>query len=215
MTWLYQNQFPLGLRWRSDKGSRTPCPNRAYSSFVTAMWDALFSRRKQALTKFLLCFLVVYCIRRWQSLNGFTCKKARSASNQPRKSSNATPNHCEQVPWVSVALWERADVVTAGTFLEHVCLAAGCLGWHSPRPRPGWCRCSIGARRNWSLHLGHTTVQGCWMLPRNTGSHRQEMFCCNPSWHFRSWSCQHTGWGVGTSGWPLVWVASVEVCRRL
>jgi len=33
---------------------------------------------------------------------------------------------------------------------------------------------------NWLFPLGHTTVQGCWMLPRTPGSHRQEM-CCNPS----------------------------------
>jgi len=52
------------------------------------------------------------------------------------------------------------------------------------------------------------------MLPRNPGYHRQGMFCCNPSWHAGSWSRQHTKWDVGTSGWPLGWVTSVEVCRR-
>jgi len=39
-------------------------------------------------------------------------------------------------------------------------------------------------------------------------------FCCNPRWHVSSWSHQHTDWGVGTSGWPLVWITSVEFCRR-
>ena len=43
---------------------------------------------------------------------------------------------------------------------------------------------------------------------------RQDMFCCNPSWRVGSWSHQRTDWGVGTSVWQLVWIASVEVCRR-
>jgi len=43
--------------------------------------------------------------------------------------------------------------------------------------------------------LGSITDQGCWMLPRSLGSHRQEIFCCNPSWHVGSWSHQHTDWG--------------------
>jgi len=38
--------------------------------------------------------------------------------------------------------------------------------------------------------------------------------CCNPSWRAGNWSRQHTGWGVGTSGWSLEWVVSMEVCRR-
>ena len=59
----------------------------------------------------------------------------------------------------------------------------------------------------------YTTVQGCWMLCRSPGSHPQ-MFRCIPSWHIGSWSRQHTDWGVGMSGWPLVWIASVEVCRH-
>ena len=49
------------------------------------------------------------------------------------------------------------------------------------KPSPGWCRRSIGERRNLVFPLGHTTVQVCWMLPRTPGFHRQEMFCCNPS----------------------------------
>jgi len=52
------------------------------------------------------------------------------------------------------------------------------------------------------------------MLPRNSGSHHQATFCCNPSWHVGSWSHQHKDWRVRTSGWPLVWIARVEVCRR-
>jgi len=40
------------------------------------------------------------------------------------------------------------------------------------------------------------------------------MLCCNPSWHAGNWSRQRTDRGVGTSGWSLEWVASVEVCRR-
>ena len=140
--------------------------------------------------------------------------ESKSASNQPCESSNASPYRCGQEPWASVALWEKADVVTAGTFQEHACRGVDCPRRNSRRPGLGWCQRSIGERRSWLFPLGYTTVQGCWMLPRSPGSHRQEMFCCNPSWHVGSWSHQHTDWGVGTSGWPLVWIASVEVCRR-
>jgi len=57
-------------------------------------------------------------------------------------------------------------------------------------------------------------VQGYWMLPRSPDSHRPVMLCCNPSWSAGNWSRQRTAWSVGTSGWSLEWVASVEVCRR-
>ena len=102
------------------------------------------------------------------------------------------------------------------------------LAWSFPSPCVGrlcshvmvalvWllqCQRSNGERRNWLFTLGCTTVQGCWMLPRSPGSHRQEMFCCNPSWPAGSRSHQLTDWGVGTPGWPLVCIASVVVCRR-
>jgi len=92
--------------------------------------------------------------------------------------------------------------------------AVGCPGLNSRRSSMGWCRRSIGERSSWLFPLGYITVQGCWMLPRSPGSHGQGMFYCNPSWHVGSWSHQHTNWSVGTSGWPLVWIAIVEVCRR-
>ena len=104
--------------------------------------------------------------------------------------------------------------MTTGTFLGHVCPAVGCPGQNSRRPGLGWCRRSMGETRSWLIPLGYTTDQGCWMFPSSPGSHRQEMFCCNPSWHVGCWSHQHTDWGVGTSGWPLVQIASMEVCRR-
>ena len=138
----------------------------------------------------------------------------KSTSNQPSESSNASPDRCRQGPWVSLVLWGRADVVTSGTFQEHVCLVVGCPDQNSRRPGLGWCQLSISERKSRLFPLGHTTVQGCLMLPRSPGSQRQEMFCCNPSWHVGSWSRQSTDWGVGTSGWPLVWIASVEICRH-
>ena len=140
--------------------------------------------------------------------------RRQSASNQPCESSNASSGRCRQEPWASVALWGKADVVTSRTFLEHVCPAVGCPGRNSRRPGLGWCRRYIGERKSWLFPLDYTTVQGCWMLPRSPGSHRQEMFCCNPSWPAGSRSHQLTDWGVGTPGWPLVCIASVVVCRR-
>ena len=92
-----------------------------------------------------------------------------------------------------------------GTFLEHVCPAVGCPGRNSRRPGLGWWRRSIGERRSWLFPLYYTTDQGWWMLP-GVQAHRQEMFCCNPTWHVGNWSHQHTDWGVGTSGWELGFV---------
>ena len=65
--------------------------------------------------------------------------------------------------------------MTAVTSLEHVYPAVGCLGRNSRRPGPDWCRRPTGERRNWLLPLGNTAVQGCWMLTRSPGFHRQEI----------------------------------------
>ena len=70
--------------------------------------------------------------------------------------------------------------MTTGTFLAHVYQAVVCPDRHSQEPGAGWCRRSIGERRNWLFPLGRTAARGCWMLPRSPGSDRQ-MFCCNPS----------------------------------
>ena len=40
--------------------------------------------------------------------------EGKSASNRPCESSIASPDRCGQEPWILVALWGRADVVTAG-----------------------------------------------------------------------------------------------------
>ena len=140
--------------------------------------------------------------------------EGKSASNRLCESSNASLDRCGQEPWILVVLWGRTDVGTAGTFLGHVCLVVGCPGRRSRWPGLGWCQRSNSERRNWLFSLCCATVQDCWMLPRSPGSHRPGIFCCNPSWRAGSWSHQRTGWGVGTSGWSLEWVASVEVCRR-
>jgi len=57
----------------------------------------------------------------------------------------------------------------------------GCPGRNSRRPGLDWCRRSKVERRNLLFPFGYTTVQDCWMLPRNPGSHRPGMLCCNPS----------------------------------
>jgi len=141
-------------------------------------------------------------------------REGKSASNRPCESSNASPDRCGLEPWILVALGGRADVVTPGTFLGHICPAVGCPGRGSRRPGLGWCRRSNGERINWLFPLSCTTVQGCWMLPRSPGSHRPGMFCCNPSLHLGNWSRHRTGWGVATPGWSLEWVASVDVSKR-
>ena len=100
--------------------------------------------------------------------------EGKSASNQP---SNASPDRCGQEPWALVALWWRADVVTAGTFLEHVYPTGGCPGQHSQRPGPGWSWRFISEKRNWLLPLGRTAAKGCWMLHKSPSSHHQGKFC--------------------------------------
>jgi len=109
-------------------------------------------------SQYLVCLEVAisWCIHLWES---------KSASSQPCESSNASPDRCGQEPWVLVVLRGRANAVTSGTFQERVCPAVGCPGRNTRRSGVGWCRRSIGERRNWLFPLGHATVQGCWMLP--------------------------------------------------
>jgi len=66
--------------------------------------------------------------------------EGRSTSNQHCESSNVSPDRCGQEPWASVALWGKADVVTSGIFLGHICPAVGCPGRHLRRPGLGRCR---------------------------------------------------------------------------
>jgi len=139
--------------------------------------------------------------------------EGKSVSNQPCESSKTSPDPWGQELLVLVALWGRADVVTAGTLDTSVRQSAVL-----PETREGqvWVGALVPSVREetgcflWTMQQS----RGCLMLPRSLGSHRQEMFCCNPSWHVGSWSRQHTDCGVVTSGWPLVWITSVEVCSR-
>jgi len=54
----------------------------------------------------------------------------------------------------------KADVVTAGAFLEHACQAVGCPGRTSRRPGPGWCRRSIGLVPTLSMLLHYWVYNG-------------------------------------------------------
>jgi len=107
---------------------------------------------------------------------------------------------CTQESWASLALWKRDVVLTTGTFLEHVCPAVGCPSRHPRWPDPGCGRRSISERRSWLLPLSCAAAQGCWLLPRKPGYHRQEMQHYNPNWHAASSSRQHRDWCAGTSG---------------
>jgi len=138
--------------------------------------------------------------------------EGKSASNQACEISNASPDRCGQEPWVLVALWGKAAVVTVGNFVEHACPAVGRPGRNSRRPCQGLCRRSIGERRNWLFPLGYTTVRRCWMLLRRPGSHCQ-MFCCKPSWQLKS-PTYRLGCGNVVMAIGFMWIASVELCRR-
>ena len=171
-----------------------------------SVWPQITGSRKNLSmpSQWLMCLEVAISqqIRLWEG---------KSASDQPCKSFNASPDCCGQARWVSMALWEKVDVKTTGTILEHVCR----LSWPKPaKARSERCRRSIGEGRNGLLPFDHTAVKGCWMLPRSLGSHHQGMFCWRPQltcWQLRS-PTYRLGWE--TSGWPLVWIASVEACRR-
>ena len=118
------------------------------------VWPRIAGSRKNLgmPSEYLLCpeVAIYQRIHLWES---------KSASKQPCESSNASPDRCGQEPWILMAWWERTDVVSAGTFLEHVCSAVGCPGRNSRRPGPGWYRRSIGERRNWMLPLHHAVYQ--------------------------------------------------------
>ena len=155
-------------------------------------------------------------VRSWQPLNGFTCEKAKALPISLAKVPTLlTSGRCGQEPWVSVALWGRAYVLTAGTFLENVWPEVGCPGRNSQRQDQGWCRCSIGERGNWLLPLGHTAVEGCWCCPGVQALMVKECFVVTPVDMLAVEVANiQAGVCMGTSGWPLVWIASVGVCRR-
>jgi len=72
---LYQSQSPLRLGWRSDRRFRTLCPSMTHSSSGAhvgyIVWPRIVCSRK-----ILVCPLNIWCVRRWQSLNGFICENA-------------------------------------------------------------------------------------------------------------------------------------------
>ena len=148
---------PSGLGWRSDRGSRSLCPSMAHSSsdghVGYIVWPQIVgSRKNPGMPSQCLTYPEVAISQRIHLWEG------KSATNQPCESSNASPDRCGQEPWASVALWRKADVVTAGTFLEHVCPAVGCPGRNSWRPGLGWCRRPIG-ERSWLFPLGYSLQQ--------------------------------------------------------
>jgi len=62
--------------------------------------------------------------------------------------------------------------------------------------------------------FGLCTSASRWLLPKRSGSHRQEMSCCRPQLTCRQLkppTCQN----VVTSRWPQVWVPRAAVCRRI
>ena len=143
----------------------------------------------------------------------------KSASNQPCESSNASPNRCRQELWVSLWCYERGLVLwSRKILLEHVCQAVGCPGRHSKcQVRDGVDFPSVREETGYSLWFVQQLIKvvgccpggqainvsrcGCWLLPGRPSYQRQQMQCCNPSWHAGSRSRQHTGWCVETSGW--------------
>ena len=156
---LYQRQSPVGLGCRNDRGSRTLCPSMVHSSSDDHVGcivgpQIVGSRKNPGMpSQYLMCPEVAISqrIHRWEG---------KSTSNPPCESSNASPDRCGQEQRASVALWEKADVVTAGTSQEHVCPAVGCPCRNLRRPCLGWCRRSIGEKKRVIL-IQQFEVVGC------------------------------------------------------
>jgi len=86
------------------------------------------------------------------------------------------------------------------------CLSGSRLSWPKLAKARSGLVPTFHERRNWLFPLGYTTVQGCWMLPRNPGSLRQGVFCCcSPltCWHLKSSTyrlgCGDVGIALGAS----------------
>jgi len=197
---------------KTDRGSGTLCPSMAHISSDGHVGYIVYpqrvgSNKKPGMPSQYLVRPKVAIFRRIHLWEG------KSASNRPCESSNTSPDHCGKEPWILLALWGRANVVTAGTFLGRVCPVVGCPGRNSRRPGLPWVGADVPTAREetgcflWVVQ--QSKVVGCCPVAQalTVGG------CCNPSWHVGNWSRQRTDWGVGTSGWSLEWVASVEVCR--
>ena len=92
---LHQSQSPLGLRRRSDRGSRTLCPNMACSSsdghVGCIVWLQIADTRKilSMPSRCLSCSEVAISQR-------IHLGEGKSTSNQPCESFNASPDRCGQ-----------------------------------------------------------------------------------------------------------------------
>jgi len=118
--------------------------------------------------------------------------EGKNDSNQPCESSKASPGRCRQESWASMAIWERVGVVTAGTFLEHVCR----LSWPtSAKTRSGL----VPTLRRWEEKLSN--LFGLWSSYRLLAAVQQASLS---PWDVALWP-QLTCWqvvNIQTGVWP-------------
>jgi len=111
---------------------------------VTATWDTVFCCKCRFSQNSWYALSMFCYVWRWQSFNGFACKKAK-----------ALPISLAKVPAL-----HQITVSLGGVMKDSRCCDRGNfprtrqsgsrLSWqHSRRPSPGWCWCSIGERTNW------------------------------------------------------------------
>ena len=182
------------------------CPSTAHNS-CDGHVGYIFGRREQVLAKFLVCPLDIFCIRRWQSLNVFTCKKAKalpiSLAKVPTLHRIAVGRNLES--WCRYEggpmLWRRE--LSYNTSVRQSAVMA--------ETREGQVRVGVDI----PSVIGETgcflwVIQGCWMFPKSPGSPVKVCFVVTPT-PVDMLAVEVTN---GTSGWPLMWVASVKICRR-
>ena len=135
----------------------------------------------------------------------------KSVSNQSCESCNTSTHRCGQELWAPVALWARVGVVTTGTFLEHVCPAVVCGGRHSQRPSQTWCRRSTSERRKWLLLwvVQQPNIFDC--CPGVQALTVRKCFAVIP---VDMLAVEVVNIETEEWEWQLVWVVTVEVCRR-
>ena len=194
---------PLALGWRSDRGSCTLCPSMAHSSSdvhvgYSACPRIVGSRKNPGMPSQYLKM----------SAKGNLSTDSH-VWRQKRFQSALQKSQC-----FTGLLW-AGTLSLGGVIREDRCfdrgnfprthLSGSRLFWPKlAKARSGLVPTFHRWEKKLAVSFGSCNSPRLFDFAQKPGSQRQEMLCRNPSWHAGNWSRQHTGWGVGTSGWPLV-----------
>ena len=158
----------------------------------------------------MVCSLNVWCVRRGYLSTDSPVRRQKCFLSALRKFQRFTGSL-----WAGTL--SLGGVMREGRFCDHgnfpgTRLSGSRLSWPKlAKARSGLVPTFQRREKKLAVSFGSYNSPRLLVLPRSPGSHFQEMFCCNPSWHVGSWSHQRTDWGVGTSGWHPVDVNRVDV----